>query len=261
MGLTRSSSGRAALRRTFTGGESAAPLVALMGNPNTGKSTLFNLITGLNQHTGNWPGKTILLAQGQVRFRGKLLNVVDLPGTYSLLADSQEEKVARDFLIHTKPDATVVVCDATCLERNLNLVLQVAEFTPRVVLCVNLLDEAERKGINVDLAALSDQTGLPVAGTAARCGRGIEQLLDMICDVAGGVLVPQPRPIVYPDEVERFLAVIEPDLAAALGSACDRRWVGLRLLDEDDELMATIEALAQHTSPKGEKESSARRAV
>src|SRR5690349_23001183 len=126
-------------------------VVALAGNPNTGKSTLFNALTGLKQHTGNWPGKTVTRAEGGFEFNKVKYKLVDLPGTYSLLSASSDEEIARDFLLFGRPDVTVVVVDATSIERNLNLVLQVLEITNRVVVAVNLMDEAARKGIEVDL--------------------------------------------------------------------------------------------------------------
>lgn len=131
-------------------------VVALAGNPNVGKSTVFNSLTGMNQHTGNWPGKTVTNAQGVCQSDAHTLILVDIPGTYSLMAHSAEEEVARNFLCFGEPDAVTVVCDATCLERNLNLVLQILEITPKVVVCVNLMDEAKRKQIKIDLAGLSE---------------------------------------------------------------------------------------------------------
>ncbi len=178
------------------------PVIALAGNPNTGKSTLFNALTGLKQHTGNWPGKTVLLARGTCTHRGRQLHLVDLPGTYSLLANSAEEEVARDFICFARPDATIVVTDATCLERNLNLVLQVLEITPRVVVCVNLMDEAQRKGISIDLEALAEELGVPAVGTAAKNGTGLEELLDTVVAVATGRIVTRPRTVSYRPEVE-----------------------------------------------------------
>lgn len=162
-------------------------VVALAGNPNTGKSTVFNSLTGLKQHTGNWPGKTVTNAQGTFKHKDKKFLMVDLPGTYSLLANSAEEEVARNFICGSKPQATVVVLDATCLERNLILALQVLEMTDRVVVCVNLLDEAERKKIRINLEKLSQLLNVPVIGTNARDGVGLQELKDAIYMVANGI--------------------------------------------------------------------------
>jgi ferrous iron transport protein B len=167
-------------------------LVALAGNPNTGKSTVFNALTGLRQHTGNWPGKTVTRAEGTFRSGAKRFKLVDLPGTYSLQAGSTDEEIARDFLIRGAPDVTVVVLDATRLERNLSLALQILELSSRVVLCVNLLDEAARHGITIDIDALSRELGVPVVGTAARSGRGIRELIQAIQKVADGGAQERP---------------------------------------------------------------------
>lgn len=168
-------------------------IIALVGNPNVGKSTVFNSLTGLRQHTGNWPGKTVELARGTYSYHGDEYILVDLPGTYSLTPRSAEEEVTRDFLLTGQPDAAVVVCDATCLERNLNLVLQTLEVMGRVVVCLNLMDEAEKKGIQVDHLALSRRLGVPVVPTAAGKGRGLEALAAVIATVAGGAGHP-PAP-------------------------------------------------------------------
>jgi len=161
-------------------------LVALAGNPNTGKSTVFNALTGLRQHTGNWPGKTVARAEGVFAYEGQRVKVVDLPGTYSLQAGSTDEEVARDFILFGRPDVTVVVVDATRLERNLNLVLQILEITPRVVVCLNLMDEAKRHGVAVDPKALEDRLGVPVVPAVAREKEGIPELLRAIHNVATG---------------------------------------------------------------------------
>ncbi|MGI6663338.1 MAG: ferrous iron transport protein B [Bacillota bacterium] len=166
-------------------------LVALAGNPNVGKSTVFNALTGLRQHTGNWTGKTVALLAGTVHYAGQELRFVDLPGTYSLRASSREEEVARDFLLHEKPDVTVCVVDATCLERNLNFVLQVLRAAPRCVVCLNLMDEARAHGLLIDTDLLSTELGVPVVPTAARSGEGIADLLETVYQAARGSQGPQ----------------------------------------------------------------------
>ena len=169
LGLTNQSTGIAALKEMFEVKlESDHDIVvALAGNPNTGKSTVFNSLTGLNQHTGNWPGKTVSNAKGKYKHKSKQYILVDLPGTYSLLANSVEEQIARDFICFGNPHATVVVTDATSLERNLNLVLQIMEITDKIVVCVNLLDEAKQNNIKIDLSKLEELLGVPVVRTIA----------------------------------------------------------------------------------------------
>ena len=147
--------------------------VALAGNPNVGKSTLFNTLTGMNQHTGNWPGKTVGSAVGRFSYKDTDFVITDLPGTYSLISTSTDEEIARDFICSDERDVTVAVADACCLERNLALVLQIRSITPNMILCVNLLDEARKKKITVDLKKLSDTIGIPVVGTAARSKYGL----------------------------------------------------------------------------------------
>jgi len=154
--------------------------IALAGNPNTGKSTLFNTLTGLKQHTGNWPGKTVVHAEGTFEHKGEQYVLVDLPGTYSLFSNSTDEEVARDYIIFDHPDATIVVLDATSLERNLNLALQVLEMTNNVIICINLIDEAEKKGIRIDEKKLARELGVPVVKISARNKKGIGQLLDTL---------------------------------------------------------------------------------
>jgi Fe2+ transport system protein B len=216
------------------------PLVALAGNPNTGKSTLFNYLTGLKQHTGNWPGKTVLQAQGVFSHRNKSFSLVDLPGTYSLLANSTEEEIARDFLCFAQPDACIIVTDATCLERNLNLVLQILEICPRAVVCVNLLDEARRKGLRIDLPALEKELGVPVAGTVARTGQGINLLLDTVDGLCSGTITPSPRPISYPPDIERAAGQLAAELDGVLTVPISSRWLALRLLDGDEGLLKSL---------------------
>src|SRR3712207_6729309 len=168
-------------------------VVALAGNPNTGKSTVFNSLTGLHQHTGNWPGKTVVNARGEFKFKSSEYVLVDLPGTYSLFATSAEEEVARDFICFGDPDVTVVVADATCLERNLNLVYQIMELTDKVVLCVNLIDEAKKKNIVIDSNRLQSELGIPVVMTAARSGIGIEELKSAVYKVVSNKVTLKPE--------------------------------------------------------------------
>ena len=217
-------------------------LVALAGNPNTGKSTVFNQLTGLRQHTGNWPGKTVTRAEGVFRHQGKRVRVVDLPGTYSLQAGSSDEEVARDFILFGHPDVTVVVLDATQLERNLHLALQILEITGRVVVCLNLMDEARRHGIAIDPARLEAELGVPVVPAAARQGMGIDRLLDAIIAVSAGERVPAPRrPTAFPPEIEASLAGLVPLVEAAYPGLPNARWVALRLLQGDQRLAQAAE--------------------
>ncbi len=217
-------------------------MVALAGNPNTGKSTVFNALTGLKQHTGNWPGKTIARAEGAFVHRGRRYRLVDLPGTYSLLSASAEEDVARDYILFGRPDCTIVVVDATSLERNLNLVLQVMEITPRVVVCVNLLDEARRKCVRVDVAGLAERLGVPAVGTSARRGEGMGQLTQAVADLIGGRIpsVPKlpPTPADLRHAVERILPIVTA-LAPGLPNA---RWVAYRLLEDDQRIRQALES-------------------
>ncbi|MCL2088305.1 MAG: ferrous iron transporter B [Oscillospiraceae bacterium] len=155
-------------------------IIALAGNPNSGKSTVFNAVTGLRQHTGNWAGKTVSVVRGRRTYNKKDYTFVDLPGCYSLSSHSAEEAAAREFICSGSADTVIVVCDATCLERSLNLALQIIESAERVIVCVNLMDEAHKKGITINLATLSDRLGVPVVGTSARSKKGLSQLLDLL---------------------------------------------------------------------------------
>jgi len=228
-------------------------VVALAGNPNTGKSTVFNALTGLRQHTGNWPGKTVSRAEGGYAFDGKRFKLVDLPGTYSLLSTSLDEQIARDFILFGQPEVTVIVADATRLERNLNLVLQVLEITDRAVVCLNLLDEAKRHGITVDERQLARDLGVPVVPASARFGQGLPELLQAISDVATGKLACRPRRLeTEPAAIKPALADLVARLKAVYPDLPNPRWVALRLLGGDDSIvealrsgqLATLQTLA-----------------
>lgn len=217
-------------------------VVALAGNPNTGKSTVFNALTGLRQHTGNWPGKTVSRAEGGFEYGDKHYKLVDLPGTYSLLATSLDEEVARDFILFGQPDVTIVVVDATRLERNLNLVLQVLEITDRVVVCLNLMDEAKRHGLQVDERRLARDLGVPVVPTAARSKQGFEQLLQTISDVATGRTVCNPRRFQNePPRLKQATQILVEQLNQSYPGLPNARWVALRLLDGDERLIEAIQ--------------------
>jgi len=209
-------------------------LVALAGNPNTGKSTVFNALTGLRQHTGNWPGKTVARAEGVIALEGKRVKILDLPGTYSLQAGSADEEVARDFILFGRPDVTVVVVDATRLERNLNLALQILEITDKVVVCLNLTDEALRHGISVDPEALARELGVPVVPAVARTKEGVPELLQAIRKMAEGDTQTAPfRLQSLPPGIEEAVEELKASIEAAFPGVPNARWVALRLLNAD----------------------------
>lgn len=238
MGLTKQSTGAGVRKDLYIPAADyrTEKIIALAGNPNTGKSTVFNSLTGMNQHTGNWPGKTVTNALGRYQSGNDKYLLVDLPGTYSLLSTSVEEEVARDFICFGQPDVTVVVADATCLERNLNLVLQILEITDRVVVCVNLMDEAKRKKIRVDLDQLERELGVPVVGTNARKGEGLNALKAAIAKMAAG-WQSHPRQIRYPQEIEDMVASLSPELA---GLSPNSRWLALRLAEGETSIFDSL---------------------
>ena len=240
MGLTRSSVGSALLNDEFQI-EKRGRVVALAGNPNVGKSTVFNALTGLKQHTGNWPGKTIENATGYYEFQGKEYTLVDIPGTYSLLANSKEEEIARDFICFGDPDVSVVVADATCLERNLNLVLQTLEITNRVVVCLNLMDQANRNGIHIDTKKLSSLLGVPVVETTARSGKGLKALMETVQKVCENPAASRGYQIRYHAQIEQALAILQPSLEKLLGQKMSARWMALRLLEGEAVLLSSAE--------------------
>jgi ferrous iron transport protein B len=215
-------------------------VVALAGNPNTGKSSVFNALTGLRQHTGNWPGKTVARAEGGYGFRDRRYKLVDLPGTYSLLSAAQDEEVARDFILFGRPDCTIVVTDATCLERNLNLALQVLEISDRVVICVNLMDEARRKGLQIDLRALSRDLGVPVVGTSARTGEGMGSLLDEVEQVVTSRASTSPHRVMRDGAFQQAVAELAPMIEQLAPGLPNARWVAMRLLDGDHRVQEAL---------------------
>jgi ferrous iron transport protein B len=215
-------------------------VIALAGNPNVGKSTVFNSLTGLNQHTGNWPGKTVANAQGKYQYKGKNYILVDIPGTYSLMANSEEEEIARDFICFGEPDATVVVADATCLERNLNLVLQTMEISKQVILCVNLLDEAKKKKIRIKLDVLSEKLGIPVVGTSARSGKGLKNLMEAVSALTTQKAGTTPLSVTYDPAIEEAVSMLQPVVEKSLGGKLNSRWVSLKLLDGDASILRSL---------------------
>ncbi len=215
-------------------------VVALAGNPNTGKSSVFNALTGLRQHVGNWTGKTVTRAEGAFGFGGKRYKLVDLPGTYSLLSASQDEEISRNFLLFGQPDCTVIVVDATALERNLNLVLQVLEITDRAVVCVNLMDEAERKGIEVDVRSLSRDLGVPAVPTVARTKQGMAELVSTVAGVIAGEIRTEPLRFEPPADVTEAINGLVPLIEGAAPGLANARWVALRLLDGDHKVREAL---------------------
>ena len=236
-------------------------VIALAGNPNVGKSTLFNALTGMHQHTGNWPGKTVEHAAGEYHYQGDTYTLVDLPGTYSLLCHSREEEIARDFLCFGAPDAAVVVCDATCLERNLILVLQTIEVIPNVVVCINLMDEAAKKGITVDTNELEKRLGVPVVATSARSRKGLHALSEQIQRICACPVQHVPD-IPYRAVMEQALAELTPVVQEHAQGKFRSRWLALQILCGREELVQSAlaqlpDASAQAIRTAGERESAA----
>jgi ferrous iron transport protein B len=215
-------------------------VIALAGNPNTGKSTVFNALTGLKQHTGNWPGKTVTRAEGGYQFNNVRYKLVDLPGTYSLLSASQDEEVARNFILFGQPDCTIVVTDATALERNLNLVLQVMEITDKVVVAVNLMDEAKRKGLVVDARSLARDLGVPAIPITARTGEGMQTLLSTVDQVVRGEITTQPRKVKITTAVQAAIDALVPQIQRLAPQLPNPRWIAIRLLDGDMRMQQAL---------------------
>lgn len=215
--------------------------VALAGNPNTGKSTIFNALTGLRQHVGNWAGKTVARAEGYFGFHDKQYRVVDLPGTYSLLSTSLDEEIARDYLLFGELDVTVVVIDATRVERNLHLVLQILEITDRLVVALNLMDEARRNGIKINDKALEKDLGVPIVPMSARRGEGVRELLSAIEKTALNPPAVRTRRFEYLDAaLEKAIETLTAQLYETFGNLPNARWVAMRLLEGDESIIAAV---------------------
>lgn len=216
-------------------------IIALAGNPNVGKSTIFNNLTGLKQHTGNWPGKTVTNAQGYCTFEEQGYVFVDIPGTYSLMAHSAEEEVARNFICFGEPDAVIVVCDATCLERNLNLVLQTMEITNNVLVCVNLMDEAKKKNITIDIDEISKELGVPVVGISARNKKDMNKLLKALSSLFDeDKKESEPLKVKYIKEIETAINIVSPTIENYVSDKINARWLSLKLLDYDNTLIEEL---------------------
>ena len=248
MGLTIDSTGNKAKDRGMhIPKELGQKIIALAGNPNVGKSTVFNQLTGMKQHTGNWPGKTVSNAWGYCTYQGEQYILADIPGAYSLMAVSAEEEVARDFLCFGEVDAVIVVCDATCLERNLNLVMQIAEIHENVVLCLNLMDEAKKKNIHIDLQKLEQELGIPVVGTAARSKKGLNQLMEQVkCSLESGRHAPMY--ISYGKQIDQVAAAETEILEQLLTDKLNARWTALKLAEGDAKLLSAIKENLQLTA-------------
>lgn len=241
MSLNKNSTGISLLSKDKSKGNTKEDyVVALAGNPNVGKSTVFNALTGLNQHTGNWPGKTVAKAEGYYEFKDSTIKIVDLPGTYSLLSNSEEEEIARDYICFNDPDIVVVVADATSLERNLNLFIQISEITEKAILCINLTDEAEKNNIKIDLDLLSKELNANLVSSSARNGVGIEELKEAIFKEIT-LKVSKKNAINYDSPIEKAIEEIEIILDEALEvPKRKKRWIALRILEGNTSILKSL---------------------
>lgn len=241
MSLNKNSTGISLLSKDKSKGNTKEDyVVALAGNPNVGKSTVFNALTGLNQHTGNWPGKTVAKAEGYYEFKDSTIKIVDLPGTYSLLSNSEEEEIARDYICFNDPDIVVVVADATSLERNLNLFIQISEITEKAILCVNLTDEAEKNNIKIDLDLLSKELNANLVSSSARNGIGIEELKEAIFKEIT-LKASKKNAINYDSPIEKAIEEIEIILDETLEvPKRKKRWIALRILEGNTSILKSL---------------------
>lgn len=243
MGLTKSSTGSRLLVNDLEYlKDNSDYVIALAGNPNVGKSTIFNSLTGMHQHTGNWPGKTVSNATGNCIYQDTNFLFVDIPGTYSIMSNSEEEEIARDYICFGNPDCTVIVVDSTCLERNLNLVFQTMEITNNIVVCVNLLDEAKKKKIHINLDKLSEELGVPVVGTIARKKKTLDLLMDTINQVCTNQCKLSPKKVIYSEIIEDNIFKLETVLQNEFAFSSDlSRWISLKLIDGEEKILQSIE--------------------
>ena len=215
--------------------------VALAGNPNSGKTTVFNNLTGARQHVGNWPGVTVERKEGYCRFKGHNIKVVDLPGVYSLTAYSLDEVVARDFVVDSKPDVVVDVVDASNLERNLYLAVQLLEMQANLVIALNMMDVAASRGYKIEVEELARLLGSPVIPMVAARNKGTPQLLQTIVDIAGGNKKLEGLNIQYGHDVEEEITKLEKLISGnSLSAGYSPRWLAVKLLEDDKDIIRKI---------------------